>query len=433
MNFAKLMQDQLTIMNELFKAAQAENRELHEEEQIKYDAAKNEYKRLEKAKAEAEELKAMQDNIQVDNVQEPARNSDASSVKAGADRSTKMPYKNVGEIMIDAFNYAVKHDNKVLERLNNSTGMNTQTGSEGGFLVPPEFIGDRMEQAVYSSELASRCTEFQTSKNTVQMPQLDETSRADGQRYGGVSTSWLNEGGSLSASKPKVRLQDIKLGKLGSFVVSTEELIEDAPMLASMFNNFFSADMAFTLDQAIFDGDGNGKPLGIMNGAALVTVAKEGGQAADTIVYENVIKMWSRITAGRYGRAVWFINQEALPQLPLMNLSVGTGGAPVFLPAGGASEAPYSTLLGRPIVPIEQTAKLGDLGDIVLADMSDYALVSKGGIKSASSIHVYFSTDEMCWRFIKRVNGQPMTVNALQARSNSSFTTSPYVTLAARA
>ena len=432
MNFAKLMQAQVTLMKALFDAAQAENRDFSEEEQTKYDAAKAEYKRLEKAKAEADELAAMQDSIVVEPVNEPAPNSQAHAA-AGDDRAAKKPYNTIGHMMVDVYKAKMGEDDKASERLRNATGLNTNTGSEGGFLVPPEFIAGKMEQAIYQSQLASRCSEFNTSRNAVEFPQVDEQSRADGSRFGGVSTSWLNEGGSLTVSKPKFRLAELKLGKLGSFVVATEEMIEDAPFLTSWVNTMFASDMAFTLDQAIFDGDGNGKPLGFMNSNALVTVAKEGSQTADTIVYENVVKMWSRMPAYRYGRAVWLIDQAALPQLPLMNLSVGTGGAPVFLPAAGASDAPYSTLLGRPIVPIEQAAALGDLGDIALVDLSDYMLVSKGGMKSDSSIHVYFDTDEMCWRFIKRVNGMAMTYSAVQSRSNSSFTTSPYITLAARA
>jgi len=147
--------------------------------------------------------------------------------------------------------------------------------------------------------------------------------------------------------------------------------------------------------------------------------------------------MWARMPASRMARAVWFITQQGLEQLPLMNLSVGTGGAPVYLPNGGAvgtaAAAPYSTLLGRPVVPIEQAAALGDLGDIVLADMSDYVAITKGGLKTDSSIHVDFDKAKTSFRFIRRVNGAPYTRTSLASRANSSFLTSPYITLAERA
>jgi HK97 family phage major capsid protein len=262
---------------------------------------------------------------------------------------------------------------------------------------------------------------------------VDETSRADGSRFGGIAVNWVREGAEGEYKQPKFRNLDLKLSKLMGLVSVTSEMLEDAALLASWVQSAFPAEMAFAIDQAIYNGDGLGKPLGIMNSGALVTVAKEGSQAADTVVYENVIKMWARMPASRMSRAAWFITQQVLEQLPLMNLSVGTGGAPVYLPAAGASEAPYSTLLGRPVIPIEQAATLGDKGDIVLADMTDYVAIVKGGLKTESSIHVDFDKDKQSFRFIRRLNGAPYSRVALESRANSSFKTSPYITLAERA
>jgi len=115
------------------------------------------------------------------------------------------------------------------------------------------------------------------------------------------------------------------------------------------------------------------------------------GQAADTIVYENVLKMWSRLIANARSDAIWCVNQDCEPQLHSMSLAVGTGGAPVYLPAGGAAQSPYATLFGRPVVPIEQCQTVGNTGDIILASFGKgYILSQKGGIQSDMSIHVRF-------------------------------------------
>jgi HK97 family phage major capsid protein len=274
-------------------------------------------------------------------------------------------------------------------------------------------------------------------KQAANIPAVDETSRADGSRFGGVQVYWLREGSQGTPKQPTFRNLDLKLSKLMGLVSITDEMLEDSALLTSWVMTAFPAEMAFETDQAIFNGDGNGKPLGIMNSDALIEVAKEAAQTADTIVYENVIKMWARMPAYRMARAAWFITQQGLEQLPLMNLSVGTGGAPVYLPNGGAvgtaAAAPYSTLLGRPVLPLEQAAALGDKGDIVLADMSDYITILKGGLKTASSIHVDFDKAKTSFRFIRRINGAPYTRTKLQSRASSTFYTSPYITLAARA
>lgn len=65
------------------------------------------------------------------------------------------------------------------------------------------------------------------------------------------------------------------------------------------------------------------------------------------------------------------------------------GGSAVYVPGGSAAGAPYGTLLGLPVVPIEQASTLGTAGDIMLADMSRYYYIAKN-LKADNSIHVRF-------------------------------------------
>ena len=86
-----------------------------------------------------------------------------------------------------------------------------------------------------------------------------------------------------------------------------------------------------------------------------------------------------------------------------MSHAVGTGGSLVYMPAGGLGGQPYGTLFGRPVIPIEQAATLGDLGDIIFADLSGgYILAEKGGIKADMSIYTRFEYDESVFRSTKQ-------------------------------
>ena len=125
--------------------------------------------------------------------------------------------------------------------------------------------------------------------------------------------------------------------------------------------------------------------------------------------------------------AAWFMNQDVLPQLPMMTV----GNQPVFIPGGSFANAPFGTLFGRPIVPLEFCETLGSKGDVILADFSEYMLVSKGGMEVAESMHVKFLTDEMAYRFITRVDGQPIYDEPFTPLKGSN-TLSPFVMLAAR-
>jgi HK97 family phage major capsid protein len=70
----------------------------------------------------------------------------------------------------------------------------------------------------------------------------------------------------------------------------------------------------------------------LLNSGCLVSVGKETGQAAATVVAENVVKMYSRMFAQSRPNAVWLINQNIEPQLFTMSLAVGTGGVPIYMP-----------------------------------------------------------------------------------------------------
>ena len=114
-----------------------------------------------------------------------------------------------------------------------------------------------------------------------------------------------------------------------------------------------------------------------------------------------------------------------------MSLAVGVGGVPVYLPAGGASVSPYGSLMGRPVIPIEQAASIGNTGDITLVDLSQYGMIDKGGIDTAQSIHVQFLTDQTAFRFVYRCDGQSLWQSALTP-ANGNNTLSPFIALADR-
>ena len=139
------------------------------------------------------------------------------------------------------------------------------------------------------------------------------------------------------------------------------------------------------------------------------------------------------------GPSVWLYNQEIEPQLWQMALPVGTGGVPVFLPAGvnslygAAAETPYSMLYGRPALAIEQAPGLGLTGDLMLVDLSQYIHCSKGTIQSAMSIHLKFDYDESVFRWIWRMDGQGAWQRPLTPyKTNLSKTYSFVVALAPR-
>ncbi|MFA6308622.1 MAG: phage major capsid protein [Clostridia bacterium] len=353
-----------------------------------------------------------------------------------ADPNThKKLWVNNGEFLKAVFD-ASKPNPTIDPRLtikNNATGMNEQIPSDGGFLVGEDFTKELLKKTYETGILPTRCRTIPISagSNALSANGIDETSRANGSRWGGIESFWENEADAMTGKKPKFSKVELKLKKLTGLCYMTDELLQDAVAMESIIGQAFAEEFGFKMDDAILNGIGAGQPLGVLNSTSLVTVAKENAQVATTIVLQNIIKMWARLWGRSKQNAVWLINQDIEPQLYALNLSIGNNAYPVYMPAGGVSGAPYATLFGRPVIEIEQCSTLGALGDIILGDFSQYLLIDKGGINQASSVHVRFLYDESVFRFIYRVDGQPIWKTALTPYKGSN-TLSPFVTLAER-
>ena len=313
------------------------------------------------------------------------------------------------------------------------TGMGETIPSDGGFLVAQEYSNDIIGSVFEKvGVLAPRCKRYQVggNANTLKIPAIDETSRADGSRQGGIRSYWAAEGGTITSSKPKFKQLNFELTKLTALVYLTDELEMDVEALGNWISDRVKDEFAFEIDEAIVNGNGVGMPTGILSSSCIVSVAKETGQAADTIIYDNILKMWRRGIPAIEREGIWIANRDIKSQLYKMSLPVGTAGAPVFLPKGGAAQRPYDTLMGIPIVYSEHAATLGDTGDIILAHMPSYILADKP-MKSAYSIHVSFTTDQNVLRFTYRVAGQPAYSSAVTPFKGAN-TVSPFVKLDAR-
>lgn len=311
-------------------------------------------------------------------------------------------------------------------------GMSEAVGSDGGFTVIPEFATEIYDR-VYQNDLFTRTDNYTVSGNNMTFMANSETSRANGSRHGGMRAYWIGEGGTITDSNPGFRRLTMSLQKLAIVVYLTDELLSDtSAALEQYVARKASEEFNFMVGDGIINGTGAGQLQGILSSPALVSVAKETGQPAATLVYDNILKMYSRMYAPSRANAVWYINQDIEPQLFAMNQAIGTGGFPVYLPPGGISGAPYATLMGRPVIATEFNATLGTQGDILLADLGQYLTISKGGIAQAQSMHVEFLTDQTALRFIMRVNGQTWENSAITPYKGTA-TQSSFVALDTRA
>lgn len=277
-------------------------------------------------------------------------------------------------------------------------------GSDGGFLIESDYRQEIQKKVLGDESLLSRCKLFQTSSNILTLP-VNETAPFDGS---GIQAYWDGEGSIHTDSKSKFGEYSWKLKKITAYVKASDELLSDAPALESWIKAEAPAALMQKINAAIISGDGANKPTGILNSGFKYKVAKEDAQVASTVLFENIVKMTGRILPQSFAKAVWVCNPAVLDQLRLMAFKSGAASpVPAYLPPTGLAEAPFGTLMGRPVLPLlGGVSALGTEGDIMLIDFSHYyAVVKTTGIISEMNTSILWDRDQAAFKFQMRIDG----------------------------
>lgn len=440
----------LADLNDTAKAIQAkadaEKRDLSGDEETQLETIMGDFEKVEADIKRREKLQAQEQKMAASAGRRsaPEQKPEDNRLQASSIRSTvstpaernRWGWHNFGDFAAAVKNAALGRD--VDSRLQNAsltTYGNEGTGADGGFAVPPEFRSTIMQKVTGEESLLSRCDQVPTGSYSITVPKDEATPWGTT----GIQGYWDGEAAAGTQKKPALESTTIRVHKLTTLVPVTEELLEDAPALGSYVQNKAADVLDFKVTDAIINGSGAGQPLGILNAACTVSQAAEGSQVAATIHGLNLIKMWARMPAKWRSSAVWLVHPDVEPELMKAGLQVGpaaagtaTGGTLVWSPPGGISGSPYSSLFGRPIIPTQACKQVGTVGDVIFAALPQYAAVVKsGGLKSDSSIHLWFDQGVTAFRFVLRMGGQPWWSTAIAAK-NGSTTYGPFVSLAAR-
>jgi len=298
--------------------------------------------------------------------------------------------------------------------------------SLGGFMVPEQFGAFLMDASLEKEIVRPRSKVWPMKSDTLKAPGWSGFTHTSNV-YGGFSGTWLAEGGTATRQDAKIRQIKLIAKKLGIFNQASRELIADSIGYEAQLSDALTSAMAFYLDYAFFTGDGVGKPLGLLNDPALVTVAKEGSQTADTIVYNNIIKMLARLHPNAYKNAIWVANQTALPQFMTMYLPIGDVGSAVN---AVKEQGGKFTLLGKELLFTEKLPVLGDKGDVLLVDLEKYVIGMRQEVVFEKSNAPGWTEDMLDYRTILRCDGQGMWQSAVTPKNGDSL--SWCITLAAR-
>lgn len=342
----------------LIDAAQTENRFLTDEEEARMQTLEAE---LTKWRGMIEQARRLEDDVRGQEPQPEVPTAPTAPIRSQPNAENR--FASFGEQLMAVYR-AASPDGRIDSRLaTRASGMNETVQADGGFLVQQDFVAELLRRTYETGVLTSRVRRIPVSAtaNGIKINAVDENSRANGARWGGVQAFWQDEAEELIASRPKFREMTLSLKKLTGLCYTTDELLQDTSALESVIQQSFAEEFGFKMDDAILRGVGAGQPLGVLNSGSLIKVAKDENQA-DPITVQNIVNMWSRLWGRSRANSYWYVNQAIEPYLYTLRV----GEQPVYIPAGGLSAAPYASLMGRPVVPLEQCSAVGDVGDILL-------------------------------------------------------------------
>jgi HK97 family phage major capsid protein len=304
--------------------------------------------------------------------------------------------------------------------------LNTQTGTQGGYTVPEEFQAQLMQVASETAVVRPRATVVPMAGRSVYIPTLDQTTApaaGDTAFFGGLKASWSEEAATLTETEPGFKQIELIAHELSGYSkISNTLLADNAIGLEKLLLNLFGRAIGWYEDYAFLRGSGVGKPLGVLNANALISVTRSGASA---FALADAATMLSRLLPGWDPmHAVWAIHPTVMAKLFQM---ASTAGYVVYI--DNAREKPAMVLFGIPVVVTEKLPALNVLGDVLLMNLRHYVIGDRQQIEVAFSEHVAFLNNQGTWRFVSRVDGQPWMRSAITL-SDATSTLSPFVGLA---
>ena len=281
--------------------------------------------------------------------------------------------------------------------------------SEGGYLVPDEFEHTLVQALEQENIVREHAHVFTTSSGNHKIPVVTSKGTA----------SWIDEEGAIPESDDVFGQQMIGAHKVGTLIKVSEELLNDSAFdLEGYFASEFARRIGNKEEDAFFNGDGAGKPLGILaaTGGAQVGVT---AASATAVTADEIIDLFYSLEAPYRKNAIWVLNDASIAAIRKLK---DNNGQYLWQPA--LHEGTYDTLLGKRIFtsPFVPEMKSGQKS-VIFGDLSFYWIGDRQGITFKRLNERYADTGQIGFIATKRLDGKlilPEAVKVLQQKGAAS-------------
>ena len=372
------------------------------------------------AELEAKDAEAIQDAINA-KVQETTKAEKAKMTEEKKLETAGTPavevvkdssgdWKNMNEFLKAVRNAEEKHIVDPRLTIKTSSGMGEDIPGEGGYLVQHPLWNQEIFNAfIQASVITPKCRQFvaEPYANGLKFKQVQEITRASTTWFGGIQFYEVDEGVSITDSKPAFYQLDVPIKQLGALYYITQALIDDCPNLSQYVAGLVGKAFGQVIDREILYGT-----LGIctaqMGHLSTVKVTPAGTYPTAA----ELASMYNGMSAGYLDGAEWFMGHKQYANLLNLTAPAASGGAGYAFPimTTDADDSAKKRLFGHPINIMEQAAASNAAGSIVFANWMNYGIVTKGTMtpQVAMSLHVKFDSNQQTYRFITRIGGAPL-------------------------
>ncbi len=178
-----------------------------------------------------------------------------------------------------------------------TNSLNEGSVGSGAFLVPDTYESKIVAGLTENNLMRQLAKVIETNKN-MDIPVVEETATA----------TWVPENSLIHFTDVKYGKITLGAYKLAQKTIVSDEMLEDTDFdLESYILQSTTESIAKAEEEAFFNGDGNGKPLGIIHQAEVGTVTANAGE----ITFDDIINLIHSVKESYRNNAVFIMSPTA--------------------------------------------------------------------------------------------------------------------------
>lgn len=271
--------------------------------------------------------------------------------------------------------------------------------SEGGYLCPDEYERTLVKALEEENRLRSLCTIIRTESGDRKIPIVASHGTA----------SWVDEEGVIPESDDVFGQISLGAHKLATMIKVSDELLQDSVFdIESYIAAEFARRIGAAEEDAFINGDGSGKPYGLLhatNGAGVGITT-----AGATFTSDEILDLIHSVKAGYRKNAKFLLNDSSIKAL--RKLKDGNGQ---YMWQPGLKEGQPDRLLSHELITSAYMPEIGaGAKPILFGDFKSYWIADRQGRTFQRLNELYAATGQVGFRATQRVDGRLVQTEGLK-------------------